>query len=550
MVTFLKGQDIMSMEADQMKKEKIIIGLITLAFLITAISIPSVLSNTSQKIHSNPDFYLSYTPNLAMEETTSDWIKSSVVDSSIFDNNIQIGTDADTQVSPFIENDAHPAIAIDGNGNPFIVYDHESDFLYHELIFQRSLDRGNTWQEGDIIFILSSEEYNPINPTFDITDDGTRGVATFQNLVPEPSLSFIDAVDINDIETWLIYSFTADSDYIGGSAIAAYGNEIVVFARITDVAGSDGNTYEEKCLVSWFPFDSAESIPGVFYAYEIPMSKPDVAAGGERLYAACEMNDVDKTSVLVMWAPYDLEDYTGWSASTITRSSSNCTNPQLAIAGTNRYCVVENDINGNKDILCYRQTGTLWRRNTVVDTADDETYPAVTAEGDTVTVTFIKNGNLYMSKSEDQGTTWSEPVQVNDVDGAVVGDYRSQDLNGPYMAWTDNRNDNSDIYFDIGTAPLVGISSVSGGFGVKATIENTGTADTTDVEWSINVDAPLMLIGGESNGTISSLPAGDSETIKTGFLLGIGSGTITITADQAGATRSGFILGPFVLNVQ
>ena len=118
------------------------------------------------------------------------------------------------------------------------------------------------------------------------------------------------------------------------------------------------------------------------------------------------------------------------------------------------------------------------------------------------------------------------------------------------MAWTDNRNDNTDVYFDIGTAPLVGVSAVSGGFGVKATIENTGTADATDVEWNLNVDAPLLLIGGEANGTISSLPVGGSETVKSGFLFGIGQATITITADDAGATKSGFILGPLVLNVQ
>jgi len=41
-----------------------------------------------------------------------------------------------------------------------------------------------------------------------------------------------------------------------------------------------------------------------------------------------------------------------------------------------------------------------------------------------------------------------------------------------------------------------------------------------------------------------------SETVKTGFLFGLGQATITITADDAGATKNGFILGPLVLNVQ
>ena len=176
-------------------------------------------------------------------------------------------------------------------------------------------------------------------------------------------------------------------------------------------------------------------------------------------------------------------------------------------------------------------------------------YPSVTADRETVMCTFFKNGNLYLSKTGTGGDTWNDPIRINDIDGTVIGRYRSTDIYGPYMVWTDNRNDNADIYFDIGTAPVVGIPSVSGGFGIKAIIENTGTADATDVEWNIHVDAPFLLIGGEANGTIPSLPAGSSETIKSGFLFGIGKATITITADNAGATKSAFILGPLLWGI-
>ncbi len=534
-----------------MKKEKkVLIGLITLVLLVSAISIPPVLSHTSKKIQSVPNFQPDYTQYLTKEKVTGDWIHSYKTDSSNPKNRVQLGTDI--QVSPFLENDAHPALAIDGDGNPFIAYDHETEDLNTELYFQRSFDRGNTWPEDEIIFI-SSEEISPIKPTVDITADGARGLATFENNLEEPVLYFLDALDINDPGSWALYYFdmSGDTPFVLGTAIAAYGTNTGVLACIRDVTSSaSGETFEEKCLVLWANDLDGDTWSNVFWGIEAPMSKPDVATGGDRIYAACEVNDIDRTHILTMYAPYDTPDYSGWRGSQIVRGSSNLTNPQLAISGTNRYCVVENDINGNKDILCYKQTGSMWRRYTVVDTPEDEMYPAITADGDTVTVTFIKNGNLYMSKSEDKGSTWSEPTQVNDEEGTVVGDHRNADMKGPYMAWTDNRNDNTDIYFDIGTAPLVGIPAVSGGFGVTATIENTGTADATDVEWSINVDAPLLLIGGEANGTIPILPAGNSETVKSGFLLGIGKGTITITADDAETTASGFILGPLVLNVQ
>ncbi len=534
-----------------MKKEKkVIIGSIALVLLVSAISIPSVLSDNSKKTQSSLNFQPDCTLDLTKEKVTGNWIHSYKINPSNSKNMALLGTDI--QVSPFLENDAHPSITLDGDGNPFIVYDHETEELYTELYFQRSFDKGVTWPEDEIVYI-SSEEISPIKPTVDMTAGGIRGLATFENDLDEPSLYFMDILDINDYSTWGLYYFdmSGSTPFVLGTAIAAYGDNTGVLACIRDVtSSSSGETFEEKCLVLWTNDLDGDTWTNVFWGIEAPMSHPDVATGGDRIYAACEVNDVDRTYILTMYAPYDTPDYSGWSGSQIVRGTSNLTNPQLAISGTNRYCVVENDINGNKDILCYKQTGSMWRRYTVADTADDEMYPAITADGDTVTVTFIKNGNLYMSKSENTGSTWSEPTQVNDEGGTVIGDHRNADINGPYMVWTDNRNDNADIYFDIGTAPLVGIPSVSGGLGIKATIENTGTADATDVEWSINVDAPFLLIGGEANGTIPSLPPGSSETIKSGFLFGVGKATITITADNAGATKSGFILGPLALNVQ
>ena len=532
------------------KEKKVIIGIVTLVLLVSAASIPSVLSHSSKKAQPAINFSSDYTQDLIKEKVTGNWIHSYKTNPS---NNINMATlGTDIQVSPFLENDAHPAIAIDGDGNPFIAYDHETEDLYNELYFQRSFDKGNTWPEDEIVYI-GSEEISPIKPTFDITADGTRGLATFENDLGEPVLYFMDAIDINDYSTWALYYFdmSGGTPFVLGTAIAAYGTNTGILACIRDVtSSSSGETFEEKCSVLWTNDLDGDTWNNVFWGIEAPMSHPDVAAGGDRIYAACEVNDVDRTSILTMYAPYDTPDYSGWSGSQIVRGSSNLTNPQLAISGTNRYCVVENDISGNKDILCYRQTGSMWRRYTVADTPEDETSPAITAEGDTVAVTFIKNGNLYISTSEDKGSTWSEPMQVNDQEGSVVEGHRTTDMKGPYMLWTDNQNDNNDIYFDIRTAPLVGISAVSGGFGVKATIENTGTADATDVEWSLAVDAPLLLIGGEANGTISNLPAGDSETISSGLLLGIGKGTITATADDANVAASGFVFGPLVLNVQ
>ena len=95
---------------------------------------------------------------------------------------------------------------------------------------------------------------------------------------------------------------------------------------------------------------------------------------------------------------------------------------------------------------------------------------------------------------------------------------------------------------------ILSIEAISGGFGVKATVANVGTADAENVEWSIVFDGPVF-IGKEKVGTVT-IPAGGEATIKSGFIFGIGRATITVTVGGATKTASGFVLGPLVLGVK
>jgi len=102
--------------------------------------------------------------------------------------------------------------------------------------------------------------------------------------------------------------------------------------------------------------------------------------------------------------------------------------------------------------------------------------------------------------------------------------------------------------------PELSIEDIAGGFGVSAVIKNTGDGDATDVEWTINLDGGLIILGKETKGTITTIPAGDEETIKSSLIFGIGKPTITITAEcYEGAsdaqTASGLVILFFVLGV-
>lgn len=97
--------------------------------------------------------------------------------------------------------------------------------------------------------------------------------------------------------------------------------------------------------------------------------------------------------------------------------------------------------------------------------------------------------------------------------------------------------------------PEVVIDKINGGFRASAEIKNNGTGYVTDVDWYIDLEGGLILAGGYSNGTISELGAGESETVKLDSLFGIGNTVITVTAEDVTKQATGFILGPLVLGV-
>ncbi len=443
-----------------------------------------------------------------------------------------VGTDA--QVTTFTEADSHPWVEVDNNGNPMVVYDHDTGLGYHEIYLQRSLDGGKTWPADKRYFIFGSENWSVINPVIELVDNGTRAIGSFQLEKLDPRVYSFDLRNIDDPTTWVVLygENSTVNPWYGQVSVDILGDHIVVWSYISHIiwGGYDCNS---TFNINWASdIDNANTSGGLFFYYSGPgysFCRPAAAAGTTNLYGAAQYNQPwNRSQINVCWGPVQNLSYPNWKFQFIG-STHNLTNPDLAASGPYAYLAVQTDEKGNNDILCYNWTGKVWKRHVVVNSTDDEMYPSITAVGKTVMCTFVKSGNLYMVKSIDGGITWGAPLQINDPVAQIIGEYRCANVEGPYSVWMDNRNANADVYADVSPMPWVAFKKCSGGLGCSVEIANVGIGDATTVEWNMHVGGGMKgLINKTTNGTID-IAAGKSGKVKSGLFLGLGKILIAAT---------------------
>jgi len=153
------------------------------------------------------------------------------------------------------------------------------------------------------------------------------------------------------------------------------------------------------------------------------------------------------------------------------------------------------------------------------------------------------NDVLWLSKSWTHGTSGEGVLALDAVD--LFGESGTAVYYDDASVWAT----------EAPAQPELDIGTITGGFGVKASVKNTGDGAATNINWTITLDGKLVFLGKSSTGIIASLAAAGEEPIKAGFILGFGKTNIVVSATcnegkTAEKTASGFVLGPFVLGVK
>jgi len=439
----------------------------------------------------------------------------------------------------------------DGN-NILVMAEYYQDIFISDLMMTYSSDGGNTWSDILGFFETESKETKPV-----VDFCGNNEFQAYGTCLPDYNTKILYLIHFpsmtdpevywKDSEGWTLWSMTWDewNDFYsidiagyphGDNAPASDFHGIITMIGEGSGADEIENVYETQdngvgaCFLE-FTGDLGDTLT------------VDIDISEERYFEAMEIsNDPDlglEESYGVFyeycWVEPGNENWweNDWPAMVIEHAS----NPDLAADGGNCYLICEYD----GGIVCYYSSdaGENFESSTI---SASGTFPTVSIVETTVVCSYFRNGNLYTSTSENGGQSWEENI-VNDVEGSAVEESHSADVASNYVTWTDDRNGNNVVYFDKAgevSIPIIEIGTISGGMGVTAVIKNVGTADATNVDYSIEATGGILsMINKQESGTISSLAVGAQETIKLPMLIGLGKVSITVTAGSASETVEG-----------
>jgi hypothetical protein len=460
----------------------------------------------------------------------------------------------DILVSPYFGDDQLPSITEDSNGHTIVTWTNEQNITetnwgiaYSEnptnqtswlsaennsVLLLQDISNGINWDtafikggDSDFIglagsFISKTEGIHGFYIIKDITTDPIENMGTdwlFWQMDDHPNVYNSEIADgpsfINknnptyEPGPFVLYIFTYTKDDLVLNQTPVFTQMLLEDLEI----GSIGIAYY---------FDAQEN------EKTIPADNPDYCALINEYHTVIQNIDEEK----IIWkkvVPAEEPDY-------------EFTPYQKTIADGTHPCIAADN---NNIVVLYVQDGEL---KSAYSTDDGETfntesiltgnYPEICVINGIFYAAFIENNNLFIIKSEDGGINWSEPHQINDVDGTVVDEAGSADIHkSGFIVWTDNRAIDLDLYLDEFInipKPKINIEQISEGIGISAYITNNGDINASNVNWNINLDG-FVLLGRKTSYIIPNLAIGESVEIKSGIPFGFGSIKISIYAESA-----------------
>ena len=455
-----------------LKKELAVV--IVLLFLATAMSPAGVLI-----AQQNQSF-----PMLDPSKDTQDYIHDGSVSAILLDPSTIMATEKihcgenvlfQHASSPFKDNsrittnplyDGKPELCIDTYGNMLVMYETEEIQDQSHIKLSSTEDNGKTWDTVYFYDTLHPDYINMSSPSLDhykyeSESDDMAGCGVFVHQGNDPAVYrwYFHELIWTNIFSWEIYGdiiFDVLSN-LSTTSTACYSWNWVnvpyhIFAIIAD--WDESERHLKQCPTIWFTYQEFSFLIYALSVEHCSNISLEIDQMNGNVYLACEIqNGTNQDIILLINSVENLEN-AGWGTWEMMQigGTHNDVHPSVDAHDGYVYLTVESDRYGNKDILCYssEDEGKTWNINSIGMSDSDDKYPSMyVISGNMASCAFFRNDDVYLSDTRDGGVTWSSPEKINDMHGSVVNEYHCVGVTDGGMVWMDNRNGNSDIYFDL-----------------------------------------------------------------------------------------------------
>jgi hypothetical protein len=440
-------------------------------------------------------------------------------------------------------NEYYPSIVVSGS-NVLVAYESYNGNDKNVFV-KHSNDYGQTW--------LGPNAWTPdqglsfISPSLSIVPYTKQAFGSFISTFNDSGEFYVvDFANIYNDASWNAYPIDwSEYEFYGFEKpdIISYpnGNYPWVAALIGSTDYEDEATGEGPCVDSpMFCFVSTDAPHDSYTIYWEPSfeSCSNISIhmdyeNSQTVYGVCEIKNGTNQDILFFKGTPE-----GWNNDeelynyTFT-GSENLLHPEILVKEDEIYVVMETDDGGESEIILYKSVngGEDWTLENITgdifESDEEPAYPRIFMNSSHLICSFIESGDLSYTSSNDKGANWTEPYQLNDVNGSVEPGYHFSDIGGSQrFIWTDNREGNLDIYYYLSYLPQVDLVlidvNVTGDLNplltnnlISITVTNNGDALVKDVK----INVTLMLSDGNTTSpdypyVIPHLAPGQTVTIN------------------------------------
>ena len=434
-------------------------------------------------------------------------------------------------VTDFSGNESYPSMVVRGF-NTLIAYEHINNGIY----FRNSNQYGESWSAP----VKLSTTLPVFSPSLCIRPNKKQAYGVFTS--SNNNFGINGVFEISDISD-SIGDITPMSWKWSDHGFFNFSNPDIVYHYKTDVpwitCSIGSTTYEdgpcnESLMFTYPDEDDPDSAWISWNATYEHCSNLSLATSDDykKIYGISEIKNGTNQDLLFFYGIHksgigDPEIVLTTDDTTFTGIES-LTHPQIFVYNDIIYIVAESDIDGIA--LFSSTTSYINFKKEIIDIIPmSSKYPLIHVDDTLIFCAYVFNGNLFLTNSSNGGVAWSTPIQINDQNNSVVEKYRFADFpNKNLIVWTDNRDEDHDIYLSQLGQPEMNlllvsdsVEIVSEGFEfiktnnrLKFTVMNLGEAPVEKVKVRITYFSKGTLRETEHQGTIAYLEGGEEETLN------------------------------------